>query len=179
MDLEKYWQKALQQTEVIRSRIQPLLTMGDTRVSYVLLSESTINVGDTVVRKGEVLMHRPSIIIPPNHPQFSGFDFEDKMSVNEESLISFLLVRGISLPSMQYNNTTSSLDIYEGKLSDAVKNYEDILIRKEDVHTGLVVGPEDCWQFSLLIFVCMQAARNAESDIRKLLEEYHRKNRLN
>ena len=179
MDINSAWQKALRNTEIIRSRVRSLLSSSDTTVPYVLLSESSINVGDTVVRKGEVVVERPAIIVPPLTPQFEGFEFEKEDNFNEDFLVNFLIVRGVSFPSFKYDNKTSSLDIYEGKLSDALKHYEDILIRKEDVHTGLVVGPEDCWQFSLLIFVCMQAARNAESDIRKLLEEYHRKNRLN
>ena len=75
MNFEKMWGKALKHTEIVRARIQALSMLGDTHVPYVLLSESSINVGDTVVRKGEVLVQKPSLIIPPNNPQFKGFDF--------------------------------------------------------------------------------------------------------
>jgi len=84
-------------------------------------------------------------------------------------------VRGISIPSLRYDNKTSSLDIYEGKLSKAIKHYEKDLQQQEDVQTGLVVGPEDCWQFSLLVFICSQIIKNADQDIQRLLDEYHRK----
>ena len=179
MDFNKIWTKALSQTEIIRSRVQALMTMGDTHVPYVLLSESSINVGDTVVRKGEVMVQRPSLIVPPNNPQFDGFDlegFNDGAGFDQNSMINFLLVRGISLPSMRYDNQTSSLDIYEGKLSDAIKHYNESFQKKENVNTGLIVGPEDCWQFSLLIFICTQIARNAESDMKRLLNEYKKNN---
>lgn len=178
MDIEKAWKHALKHTEIVRSRIQSLGTTSDTKVPYVLLSESTINMGDTVVRKGMVVVERPSLIVPPNNPQFKGFNFEDVVENTENSLINFLLVRGISIPSMRYDNKINSLDIYEGKLSTAIKHYNKKLQMEENIISGLIAGPDDCWQFSLLIFICSQIARNADQDIRRLLEE-HRKNKDN
>lgn len=175
MDITEAWEKALRSTQIIRSRVQALLTFQDTRVPYVFLSESTINLGDTVVRKGEVLVERPALILPPNFPQFSGFEFEKDLR-SDDKFINFLMVRGITLPSLRYNNRTQGLDVYEGKLSSAIKHYEDLLQQKEDVATGLIAGPEDCWQFSLLIFSCMQVAKNAGTDLRRLLDEYKKKN---
>lgn len=175
MDIYETWEKALRSTHIIRSRVQALLTFQDTQVPYVLLSESAINLGDTVVRKGEILVEKPSLILPPNHPQFGGFEFEKDFQADDR-FINFLLVRGISLPSLRYNNRTHALDVFEGKLSSAIEHYEELLQQKEDVATGLVIGPEDCWQFSLLIFSCMQAAKNANIDMRKLLDEYKKKN---
>jgi len=178
MNFEKMWTKALKHTEIIRARIQALSMAGDTHVPYLLLSESSINMGDTVVRKGEVLVQKPSLFIPPNNPQFEGFDFEKEQGkeFDENSFINFLIVRGISLPSMRYDNKTSSLDIYEGKLSQAIKHHQKKLQQQENVQTGLLVGPEDCWQFSILIFICSQIIKNADQDIQRLLDEYHKKN---
>jgi len=179
MDFEQMWSKALKHTEIIRSRVQSLSMVGETNVPYLLLSESSINLGDTVVRKGEVLVQKPSLFIPPNNPQFQGFDFDkEEEAIDQNSLINFLIVRGISLPSLRYDNRTSSLDIYEGKLSAAIKYHEKILQQQENVHTGLLVGPEDCWQFSILIFICSQVIKNAGQDIKKLLDEYHDKKDL-
>jgi len=178
MDFEKMWTKALKHTEIIRTRVQALSMSGDTKVPYLMLSESSINVGDTVVRKGEVLVQKPSLFIPPNNPKFEGFEFENEdgtEAFDENSFINFLIVRGISIPSLRYDNRTSSLDIYEGKLSKAIKHHERILQQQENVHAGLLVGPEDCWQFSILIFICSQIIKNADQDIQRLLDEYHRK----
>ncbi|VAX35795.1 hypothetical protein MNBD_UNCLBAC01-320 [hydrothermal vent metagenome] len=176
MDLSEIWNKALSHTEIIRARVQALLTIGDTHVPYVLLSESSINIGDTVVRKGKVLVEKPTLVLPPNNPQFSGFDFNQQENLDPSSMLNFLMIRGIALPSMRYDNKTSSLDIYEGKLSKAITHYEDKFQQQENVSTGLIAGPEDCWQFSLLIFVCSQIARNAETDIKKLMDEHKRQN---
>lgn len=175
MEIQEAWERALRNTEIIRSRVQTLMTFSDTRVPYVLLSESTINAGDTVVRKGEVLVERPSLILPPNLPQFEGFEFDKDNRPSKEEVLNFLLVRGINLPSLKYNNKTYSLDIFEGKLNDAIRHYIEQLQQKEDVHTGLITGPEDCWQFSALIFICTQVARSAEEDIRKLLDGYKKR----
>ncbi len=115
--------------------------------------------------------------MPPNIPQFQGFDFDREQGMGSDSIINFLFVRGITLPSLKYNNQTDSLDIYEGKLSDAIKHYSDLLQRHENVQTGLITGPEDVWQFSILIFICAQIVRNADTDIRKLLDEYQKRQR--
>lgn len=177
MSFEDYWSKALKKTEVIRSRIKELKTYDATKVPYVLLSESSINIGDTIVRRGEVLVQKPSLYVPPNNPQFNGFEFDTEGDFQEQSLVNFLLVRGISIPSLAYDNKTVSLDIHEGKLSGAIQHYLEKFQREENVSTGLIAGPEDCWPFSLLIFICTQIARNADQDIRRLLEEYRTKDK--
>lgn len=173
MDFEQAWHKALKNTEIVRSRVKSLMTTADTQVPYILLSESSINLGDTVVRKGEVNVLKPSIIVPPNNPQFKGFELGND-DIAENNLINFLIVRGVSLPSYRYNNHTNSLDIFEGKLSEAVKHFQKELQLSENVNTGLLIGAEDTWQFSILIFIASQIIKNADQDIRRLLSDYQK-----
>ncbi len=177
MNIHENWEKALKYTEIIRARVMPLLTHSTTKLPYIFLAESSLNVGDTVVRKGEVWVERPSLVLPPNSPQFQGFDFEKESSLNQDLITSFLLVRGIRFPSLKYENKTHLLDVYEGRLRKAIEDYSHRLEREENVSTGLVAGPEDCWQFSVLIFTCAQALKSADGDIRKLLEEFRKKGR--
>ena len=88
MDFEAQWQKAIKETEIIRSRVQGLFTFTETVVPYILLSESSVNVGDTVVRTGGVLVEKPSIILPPNLPQLEGFEFEQsEPSTDRKSVV--------------------------------------------------------------------------------------------
>lgn len=177
MDTHQAWERALRETEIIRARVMALQTFGETHVPYILLSPSAINLGDTVVRQGEVLVNKPSLILPPHAPQFEGFDFaNDAMPVNEDTMINFLLVRGVTLPSMKYDNQTHSLSVFEGNVQDAISFHGNRLAREENTSVGLLTGPEDLWHFSLLIFICAQVARNSATDIRRLLDEYHRKN---
>ena len=171
MDIDHAWTKALKETEIIRSRVQALLPLSTTRVPYILLSESSINYGDTVVRQGDLYVEKPSLIVPPNNPQFNGFEFDGEQGFNQNSFINFLIVRGVTLPSLQYNNQTNTLDVYEGKLSAAIKHYSDLLQRQENVDTGLLVGPEDGRPLSLLIFICTQIARNANAHIHRMLDQ--------
>src|SRR5271167_2629044 len=129
MDSTSAWEKALRETNIIRSRITGLATFTETHVPYILLSSSTVNEGDTVVRTGEVLVHRPSLILPPNIPQLEGFNFEEEDSFKEDTVINFLMVRGITLPSMKYDNKIFSLSVFEGKIEDAIGVYGNRLQR--------------------------------------------------
>ncbi len=174
MDIEKAWEKALKYTEIIRPRVKPLDTFKTTHLPYVFLAESSVNEGDCVVRKGEVLVEKPSIILPPDLPQLEGFDFKDVSRQQQDMIINFFLVRGIGFPSLKYNNKTYSLDIFEGRLSKAIKKYTHELQKEENVTSGLVIGPEDCWQFSVLIFVGMQILRSTDNDIKSLMNRWNR-----
>ena len=171
MNIQDIWEKAVKKTEIVRPRVLPLATYAATTLPYISLAESAVNSGDTVVRRGEVTVERPSIVLPFNAPQFQGFDFEKEMQVNEEFFKSFLLVRGVQFPAMKYNNLNHSTDIFEGSLSKAIEHHKEQLQRGENVHTGLVAGPEDCWQFSILLFVCGQVAKSADGDIRRLMDD--------
>lgn len=177
MNIQDSWEKALNNTRIIRGRAHELQTFSDTNLPYIFLSEAVVNTGDTVVRKGEVIVEKPSIILPHNLPQFEGFNFEKEMEFNQDTVINFLLVRGVGFPSMKYDNKTHSLDIFDGHIEKAIAHFGNMLERMEDVHSGLIVGPEDSWQFSVLIFICNQVARSANSDIRKILERFRKKNK--
>lgn len=175
MEIYENWQKALKKTKIIRPRVQELHTFSDTKLPYIFLADSSLNQGDTVVRQGEIIVEKPSIVLPSNIAQFEGFDFEESSPFSEDTFMNFLLVRGVAFPSFKYNNKTNSLDIYEGCLDKATEFYLNRLEREENVSIGLISGSEDCWQFSVLIFICTQIARSAEVDIQKILAEFIRK----
>lgn len=172
MDFQEAWENALRKTEIIRPRVQPLQTFQATRVPYIFLAESALNHGDAVVRKGEVLVEKPSIVLPGNLPQFEGFQAEQPSAFLEDMMTAFFLVRGIRFPSYRYNNKTHTLDVMEGGLQKAIQHYRQELERQENVAAGLVIGPEETWQLSVMVFVCGQVMRSAEGDIQKLLDYY-------
>jgi len=178
MNIQDAWEKALKKTEIIRPRVQPLQTFEATHLPYIFLSESLVNPGDTVIRKGEIRVEKPSIMLPFNMPQFEGFEFEEGLQMNEDILKSFFLVRGVSFPSMKYNNKTDSLDVFEGRLPKALEHYGNRLQREENVNSGLITGDEEVWQFSILVFICDQVAKSADGDFRKLFDNYKRRGSL-
>ena len=173
MDLEQLWDKALKETEIVRSRMQELATFEATVLPYIFLAESSLNLGDTVVRQGQVVVERPTLILP--NAQFQGFELEQGLQLSEDALVNFLLLRGVRFPSLRYRHESSSLDLREGSLQRAMDHFQDQLVRGEDIRTGLVVGPEEIWQFSILVLVANLLVRSAEGDVRRLLEESRRR----
>jgi hypothetical protein len=172
MNLEQKWEKAVRETKIIRYRLRNLLAFDATELNYIVLGASSVNVGDTVVHKGKVVVHRPLIILPHGQrAQFEGFSFEDELELSGDDIRRFLLMRGVSFPQLKYRNEVCHLDVYEGNLDRAVNHYRDQLERREDVQSGLMSGPEDAWQFSVLMYVAAMAARSASSDIERILEE--------
>lgn len=178
MNLEEKWTKAVKGTEIIRYRLSPIETFETTDIPYIFLAESAVNVGDTVVRKGTISVHEASILLPRNYPIFEGFNFEQNLEADKDTIRVFLLLRGVSFPSLKYSNVTSKLEIYEGSLEKAAEEFTDRLEREEDVKTGLMVGPEDCWQFSVLIFVGAMVQKSAPLDAKRLLDDLRQRGHL-
>ena len=174
MDIEKLWDKAKEKTEVVRGRVKGLSAVSLTAVPYIFLAESSVNEGNTVVRKGKIIVEKPLIVLPQDSPQFDGFDFEEELGLSQELIQTFLLMRGISFPSMKYNNKIFDLEVDEASLSKCVEKHKKGLEREENVTTALVLGPEDCWQLSLLIYVASLAGRCARADIMKLMNGLYR-----
>ncbi len=172
MNLEEKWKKAVSKTEIIRARMTNLLTFESTVLSYVFLAESIVNPGDTVVRKGKIVAEKPLLLLPENFPQFEGFDFKKDLKANDNSVRTLFIMRGISFPSLKYQNVTSAIDISEGSLAKAIKESKEKLEKKEDLTTGLLIGPEDCWQLSLLLYIATLVSKSASSDIQKLLDKF-------
>jgi hypothetical protein len=172
MDLEEKWNKALTQTEIIKFRLSYLSAFESTSLPYIFLAESSINLGDTVMRKGKILVHRPEIVLPEDMPQFKGFQLKQDYQVNADTLRMFFLVRGISFPSLKYEHEISKLDIYEGPLEKAKSYFKQELERTENIKTGLIIGPEDTWQLSLFIYVGLLIGKSIPSDLRKLWEKF-------
>ncbi|MEA1965329.1 MAG: hypothetical protein U9O41_09465 [Candidatus Aerophobetes bacterium] len=175
MNLYEKWEKATKETRILRFRLPNLLSFEATTLPYMSLAESSINTGDTVVRKGEVVVQKPLIILPSNLPQFEGFEFEDDYQLNSDEIRRFLLMRGVSFPSLKYRNETYNVDVYEGCLKKAIEYFSLQMEKREDVHSGLIAGPEDCWKLSILIYVIALTSRSAPEDVRKILDNLRKK----
>jgi len=174
MDIEQLWEKAKSKTEVVRSRVNGLATDSLTAVPYIFLSESAVNEGNTVVRKGKIIVERPLIVLPRDLPQFEGFDFEEDLGISQEFVQTFFLMRGIRFPSLKYNNMVSDLEVDENSLFKCAGKHKKMLEREENVTTALVLGPDECWQLSLLLYVASLAGRCMRTDIMKLLNGLYR-----
>ncbi|MFH1665482.1 MAG: hypothetical protein ABIA77_04975, partial [Candidatus Omnitrophota bacterium] len=175
MDIEQLWERAQKKTEVVRGRVKGLSTFSGTKVPYIFLGESVVNEGHTVVRKGKVLIESPVILLPEDLPQFDGFNFEEELHISQGTMQMFFLMRGIRFPSLKYNNTMEKLEVEDLSLSRSVEKYKEKLERKENVNTVLILGPEDCWQFSVLIYMAELAGRCVRSDIMSIMDKLREK----
>lgn len=165
------WQKALKTTKIIRPRVKPLFTDKETELGYTFLAESKINKGDTLVRNGKIIVQKPQLLLPYQVPLFEDFDFDSGMGFSEDSVVNFFLVRGIHFPSYKYKSEVATLEIFEGGLTKALNKYQKKLQKEEDVHTGLVVGDEESWQFSVLILVADVISKGTGEDIKKMMDD--------
>jgi hypothetical protein len=178
MDLQELWTKALKNTEIVRPRVQPISSTADTRLPYIFLAPSEVNSGDTVVRQGEVILTKPSLILPRMFAHLEGFDLEKDLQYGPDTVINFMLLRGVQLPNLKVANSTVQVDVHEGRLEGARSVHAERLHRIEDTATTLLVGTPEAWQFSILIFVALQAQRSADRDVQAILDEWKRRGSL-
>ncbi len=171
------WHQALRETAVLRPRLKPLETFEATDLPYWLLTEVADHSSRTRVRRGRIEVAKPSLLLPPDSPQFEGFRAEGIPEPDWRLLSGFLLVRGVSFPSFKFSHVAAEGEILEENMKTAAGKCRDRLERTEDISTTLLVGPDANWLFSLLVFVALQAARSAEGDVRKILEQYRGKDK--
>jgi hypothetical protein len=172
MDIEQLWEKAQEKTEVIRGRVRALPTFERTSVPYIFLAESAVNEGSTVVRFGKIIIDKPMILLPEDLPQFEGFDFEKEYNIEQGALRMFFLMRGIRFPSLKYNNSIERLEVEDKPLAKCVEKYKKKLESKENVNTALILGPEDCWKFSILLYMGSLVGRSAKNDIMNFIDRF-------
>jgi len=176
VNIESLWEKAEQKTEVIRGRVKGLSTFSVTTVPYIFLAESSVNEGNTIVRRGKIIVEKPMIILPEDMPQFEGFDFDKELDLDQNILQMFFLMRGIRLPSLKYNNAVDRIDVDEKSLSKCVETHKKKLEKEENINTALIIGPEDCWQFSLLLYMASLVGRCARVDIKNMMDKWYKEN---
>lgn len=172
MDIEQLWEKAQKNTEIVRGRVKGLPTFSSARVPYIFLAESVVNEGHTVARKGRIIIEKPMIFLPEDLPQFEGFDIEEDFDIEQGAMQMFFMMRGIRFPSLKYNNAVETLDLEELSLAKSVEKHKRELEREENVNTALILGPDDCWQFSILLYMAGLVGRCARNDIANLMEKF-------
>ena len=175
MNLEELWQKALQETEIVRLPIKRLITFGTTNCDYIFLAPSVVNQGDTVVRKGKLDIAPPAIHVPKHKPAFEGFDEPDKDGITDDQLASFFYLRGISFPSLSYKNEPYELDLFEGSVAKAEKIFVDMVRTHEKISTGIVIGADSAWQFSVILMACHLIDTYVDNDLKLILDRIKKK----
>lgn len=165
MDLNEALELARSGTEVLRSRKNILFTFGPTKLPYLCLSER--ETGEIAVRAGEITADRPAIAVPGEDWKFDGFEMD---GIDKDGMVPVLIARGIHIPPLSYTNTAEPVRIERGDLRAILDRELERLEGLQDIRTGVIRAPEEVWKMSLLLYVTMQIARSAPSNVAEHME---------
>jgi hypothetical protein len=163
--------EAVRSTKILRARKNYLFTFGNTRLPYVMVANSLINAGSSIIRTGEVVVEKPQIIIANDSSAFEGFDI-DRSLVDLDQVKFALMSRGISFPQMNYKNSTQFLEVVSDKLEVIIERQMNQFEDANDSRVGLIQCREDTWNLSLLHYVLTQVIRSSTSNMQEYLERY-------
>ncbi len=172
MSISDAFEFASKNTHILRERKNTLYTFGSTRLPYIFCAESTINEGDTVVRKGEINVDKPQIILPGQEASFEGFEFETESgeTVSGEELRMIFMARGVSFPNMRYKNSGMDIRVVEEQKEQVLDKYQKYLEQEHDTRTGLLAGPDEFWTVSLMLYAGNQIARSGPDNLKEIIE---------
>ena len=89
---------------------------------YTLCSVPSLLTGRSWVEHG--VIHKGEVL-PEDMPQFEGFDFNEELNMEGDSVQTFFLMRGIRFPSLKYNNSVEKLDLEESSLAKSIEKHKD------------------------------------------------------
>lgn len=175
MDFEDAFRRAREETQVHRSRRNPLYTFGSTRLPYVCLSAEPTGGSRVLVRRGTITADRPRIAFPGQESTFEGFHAEEN---EEEGMVSVLIARRVELPVANYVNDKERDRTEAGPLEAAVERTVEALEAEHDSRTAVLQAPDDLWTLALLLYVGAQITRSAPHNVQEQMEHWLRRQDL-
>ncbi len=169
MNLDEKVQRALEESVVHRRRKQDLFTFGTTRLPYVFIANSSINTGCTLIRNGEINTDKPNIFIGNPQPSLEGFGEEE----GEDQAMALLMARRFRFPPLKVENRGAPIEVRETELERVVDDEMKRLDGNQDSKTAVISGPEDGWQFSLLLYAMQLTQQSAVGNLKDFLDRGH------
>jgi len=166
-NFDDHFRRAKKETVVHRERKSTLYTFGSTSLPYIFLAESAINKDDTVLRKGEINTDKPVILTGENLPNFSGFGDEYE---GHEDEMRIIMGRQFNFPGFNYRHEGSQLEVLSKGIERVIDEYQNTLEKESNNRTALIVGPEDCWALSILIYAAKMTEKSASSNLNDIME---------
>jgi hypothetical protein len=160
----QYWR----QTEIIREYQRILFTFGDMELPYVFVAENRQLADRTVVRKGTMVLQKPRIFLPENTkgPEFEGFEHPDALGRE----IAYLF-RAAKLPYSHVTNRPIAQEKLEyGRAAEVIEKIIKEMDLHNDTDTGLIKGPVDGVDVSLIRYSFGLAIKSAPENISEFLE---------
>ena len=160
-------------TEIIREYQRMLFTFGDMEVPYVLVTEHDRFKDRAVIRRGVVMLQKPQIFLPSHYggPQFrEGFEHADAIPPE-----ATFLLRAMQLPYCQIRNRPVAREHMEyGGLQSILDRFEREMENQEDTETGLIKGPSEGADVSLMRYSLGLAIKSAPGNVREFFEHLRR-----
>lgn len=166
---ERSWQKAVEQTFVVRFPKQHLATFGTTNISYYVVTEPAFQEDlpesdEGVVRTGKVLAERPAIVTPNYLVNLEGFS-----SGAYEFFHDLARQEGPNSPGImyQYKNKPENTEVVGGIPTEiAHRISKDLNERKEEMSV-VMVGVDELWDVALLKFIYEFTASSVAGNVQE------------
>ena len=147
---------ALETTKVLREPDHRIMTFGETRFEFQLISELMDRVGEVRIRTGEIEAQRPRILKPEalREIEFEGFDASARARF--ERMLDKFREQGRDLAFLQYGFHFRRSAVHEEIVHDSVDAVRERVL--EDIRkTGnpsraVIEGVDDTWEISILKF---------------------------
>jgi hypothetical protein len=163
---EQRWARAQVDTKIHRSRKHDLYTFGSTALPYFFIAKSSINSGDSIVRRGEVKTEKPTLFFGGNNgSHFDGFSDND-----EQNGDAMLFSRAFRFPNLNVANQGMSMEVVSRENHDLCDEMMHDLDLQRDSRTAVIEGPEDLWALSLLIYASQMTQRSAAGNVKDILD---------
>jgi len=165
---EEKFKNFWRQTEIIREYQRILFTFGDMELPYVFVAESKQLADRTMVRKGKVFLQKPRIVLPEGRKglEFEGFEHSDFLGRE-----AAYLFRAAKLPFSQVTNRPIADEKLEyGKVSAVLEQINKQMDNQNDTETGLIKGPLEGADVSLIRYSFGLAIKSAPENINEFLE---------
>ena len=146
-------QYALEETKVIYEPDRRIDTFGDTRFSFLLLSELMDETGTTRIRSGWVEAEKPKIISPNVYKEIAVEGFGSEAA----RFFEWLSHQGKALQTLlqygfQFRRSSVTEEVIHEPLEQVKGRIVEEVLQKGDPLMAVIAGVDDAWEICLLKF---------------------------
>lgn len=159
-------QYALETTKVLREPDHRIMTFGETRFEFQLISELMDRVGEVRIRTGEVEAQRPRILKPEALREIELEGFDSSVRARFDAMLEKFRAQGRDLAFLQYGFHFRRTAVHEEIVHDSMDAVRERVM--EDIRkTGnpsraVIEGVDDAWEVSILKFSFEMIQRSHE-----------------
>lgn len=146
MEVDEKIQRAIQNTEVLRSPQQTLATFGSTNIYYYIITELVANTN--IVREGRVIAAKPKIVTPAYLANLDGFSGQARRYIE---MMAQRYPRELGI-FYSYKNEPKEMNIVTESLNQVVDKINQRIDSQGNPLSAIIKGVEELWDVSLLKF---------------------------